>query len=328
MTATPKQLRILVPLDGSPLAEQALPYARVVAGEAGEIVLLTVVPWAEDVRNLLGKIVIPAPDLQASYESSAREELEDVRKRWFGDRPGVSIEIRAGDPAEHILWAADAVEANLIVMASHGRGALGRWTFGSVADRVSRASTIPVLIIHPREIASKPEDQPVIERVVMLTDGSPLSLQAIPVAANLGQTLGVPVHALRAIDPNAMVTHVPLAPTPLPVSFEDAVAQAQEDAERSVKTAVEQLRAAGATADGEIVQGPIGLSLIEAIRPTDIVVMTTHGRSGVSRWLLGSMAEKMIRAGVAPVVVVPSSVRTEETKPAVGAQASASSTSS
>ncbi len=309
--------RLIVPLDGSPLAEQALPYARAIATERTEIILLEVVPWAEEIRTVLGKLIATAAEVQEAYEASAREELEAARTQWLGDRQNVTIEVAAGDPAEQILWAAERHAVDLIVMASHGRGALGRWTFGSVADRIARASTIPVMIIHPVNTAAQPGVQPRIQRIVLLTDGSALSLQAIPVAAMLARTLGLPVHVLRAIDPAAFITRAPVPPAPLPSSaYETVFQQIALDAEQSVKQAAEQLQAMEVQVSSEVLEGPPAPTLIGAMHPTDLVVLTSHGYSGLRRWLLGSMAEKIIRSGVAPVVLVPSAIRAESHEPA------------
>ncbi|MER3437112.1 MAG: hypothetical protein C4346_05670, partial [Chloroflexota bacterium] len=292
--------KLMVPLDGSPLAEQALPYARALATPATEIVLLEVVPWADEVRTVLGKLVATAAEVQEAYEASAREELEEVRRTWLGDRPKVTLEVAAGDPAEQILWAAERHAVDLIVMASHGRGALGRWIFGSVADRIARASIIPVMIIHPKDTTAQPEAQPRIQRIVLLTDGSSLSRQAIPMATMLARTLSLPVHVLRALDPATVVSRAALPPAPMPNSlYEDIVRQIKTDAEHGVKAIVEHLLALGISASGDVLEGPPGPTLIGALLPTDLVVLTSHGRSGLRRWLLGSMAEKIIRSGVA-----------------------------
>lgn len=308
--------RLLVPLDGSPLAEQALPYARAIATDTTEIILLEVVPWAEEIRTVLGKVVATAAEVQEAYEASAREELEAARKQWLGDRQNVRIEVAAGDPAEQILWVAERHAVDLIVMASHGRGALGRWAFGSVADRIARASTIPVMIIHPKETPAQSNGQPRIQRIVLLTDGSSLSLQAIPMATMLARTLNLPVHVLRALDPATVVSRaaVPLAPMPHSL-YEDIARQIRTDAENAVKAVVEHLAALGITASGDVLEGPPAPTLIGALLPTDIVVLTSHGYSGIRRWLLGSMAEKIIRSGVAPVVLVPSAIRAEAQEP-------------
>lgn len=312
MTQARTLTRLLVPLDGSPLAEQALPYARALATEATQIILLEVVPWAEEIRTVLGKLVATAAEVQEAFEASAREELKAAHEKWLPDHRNVAIEVAAGDPAEQILWAAERQAADLIVMASHGRGALGRWTFGSVADRIARASVIPVMIIHPKDTASQPKAQPQIQRIVLLTDGSSLSLQAVPMATMLARTLNLPVHVLRALDPATVVSRaaVPLAPMPHSL-YEDIARQIKTDAENGVKAVVEHLVALGITASGDVLEGPPAPTLIGAMHPTDIVVLTSHGYSGLRRWLLGSMAEKIIRSGVAPVVLVPSAIRAE-----------------
>ena len=158
---------ILVPLDGSKLAEQALPYAQKLAEPGCQLILLEV---GQDEDNRLAGTA----------------------------RPCASLETAVGDPAEQILRVAKDLNVGLIVMTTHGRGALGRWAFGSVADAVTRTSPVPVFVIRPRE--GDTDIAPVIQRVVVPLDGSPLAEEALLTATSLAQRLHVPAHLVTAID--------------------------------------------------------------------------------------------------------------------------------
>jgi nucleotide-binding universal stress UspA family protein len=296
---------ILVPLDGSLLAEQALPYADAVGGHRAKLTLLLVVPEGEAQRMLLAGLVESAEEAQAHYETA----LSRAARTWLGDRQDVHLEMATGDPAEEILRSADELAVDLIVMASHGRGALGRWTFGSVADRVVRSARLPVMVIRPHDAPVEIGTRPVIRQLVVPFDGSELAGRALPEAARLAARLAVPVRLVRVIEPSESIVTVPFE-SPFPDGFFEEMHQAARlDAERSLRQAAEPLRAAGLAVAEEVLSGPAAATIIDATGPGDLIVLTSHGRSGVRRWLLGSVAEKLIRLGAGPTIVVPASDR-------------------
>src|SRR5687767_12533378 len=126
---------ILVPLDGSPLAESILPSVAQIARLTGAT--LRLVHVTEPVSGHRAEAT--------SHEQALRRYLEDVAQRLTGDGLTVKTDLLAGDPAETIIQAAQTVE--LIAMGTHGRSGIGRWVYGSVADKVLRGATAPVLLI-------------------------------------------------------------------------------------------------------------------------------------------------------------------------------------
>lgn len=150
---------ILVPLDGSELAEVALPHAIAVAKPSNaRVTLLQVVP-STTARTGLGEagVFLDAEfwrKLDESRVAEARAYLERVAERLTADGLQVDIVLRKGEPADTVIDVAKELEADLIVMATHGRTGLGRWVLGSVADRVVRASHLPVLLIRPADVPS------------------------------------------------------------------------------------------------------------------------------------------------------------------------------
>ncbi len=270
---------ILVPLDGSDLAERALPYAEALAAPGCELILLEVGP-AED-------------------EFGALERHQGSCAR---------LETAIGDPAEQILQVAREMGVGLIVMTTHGRGALGRWAFGSVADTVTRTAPVPVMVVRPRDGDAEPG--PVIRRVVVPLDGSPLAEQALPTAQALAFQLNVPVHLVSAIDLTSLLP-VEILPT---VAFDaslydETVSEVRTGAEAWLTEAAEQLRRAGVEATWEALSGSPFLVIGDAARPGDVIVLASHGRGGARRWFLGSVAEKLIREAPVPVVIVPTGDR-------------------
>jgi nucleotide-binding universal stress UspA family protein len=301
---------ILVPLDGSSLAEQAIPYAAALAAAGGELVFFEVTPQAEPVRALTGQITAPAAEVDRAERSAAEAALRDAANRWKGVLPAAPrLEVAEGDPAEEILEGAARLGCGAIVMASHGRGAVARFAFGSVADRVSRASEVPVMIVRPSD--ARAEIGPVeIRRLIVPLDGSPLAAEALPVAMSLAKPLGIPVHLVQAINPSALVM-----PTPVGVGSyageiymeiqDELTAAARANLDQAAKT----LESGGIVVTTAVIEGPPVLAIEQATEDGDLIVMTSHGRSGFRRWLLGSTAEKLVREGPAPVLLVPSSTR-------------------
>lgn len=147
--------RILVPLDGSELAEIALPHAVAVAKQSGAAVrLLRVLPT-------LPPAVLPEgayldwEQIQRDAVAEARSYLEQVRGRLAAEGLDVATELRTGEAADVVIETARELGADLIVMATHGRSGLGRWVLGSVADRVVRAAHVPVLLIRPEQLPAE-----------------------------------------------------------------------------------------------------------------------------------------------------------------------------
>lgn len=297
--------KILVPLDGSTLAEQAIPYARAVAQDDGTLIYAQIVPKADAIHGLTGGTVASAGDVAALFNQTATTDLQNAASRWTSIAPNYEIAIASGDPAEQILQMAIDRGAELIVIASHGRGALGRWTFGSVADRLARSSTVPVLIVRPKDADPEHAVIPEIGRVLLPTDGSALSEAATTEAALLAKRLNRPLVLIRAVFPEAE-----LAPTAgfdavyAPEVYEELSKSLEQDARTGLDRIADELREQGVTVDISLLHGPAAQTIEEAARPDDLIVMTSHGRSGFRRWLIGSVAEKLVRTAPCPVVLV------------------------
>ena len=311
MNEQPTLRHLVVPLDGSRLAEQAIPFAQALVDLAGKITLLQVVPDPEPIHGLLGKQIATPAEVRAAYEQAASQYLNGAVKLVAA---GVIAEphIAVGDPEEQILYFAATESVDLIVMASHGRGAVGRWMFGSVADKVARASTVPVLIVHPPD-AEAPPAAVTLRRVVAPLDGSELAAEALPVAAVYAKRLGVPVHLVQAVDLAALLPSVTPGPVPgLAVTgevYDKMIDELQSQAEKTLREGADQLAQAGVAVTTKVTIGPAIAVISEATGPGDVLVLTSHGRGGFTRWLMGSVAERLIRTGAVPVVLVPASTR-------------------
>src|SRR5215213_10655996 len=201
---------VLAPVDGSNRALRAVPWAAKLAGPSGTVVLLRVVPpqpaYAEALFSLVG-----ADDtvqgIQEAWTRVAETDIDEAAALLSESSVTVERMVLEGEPEEEIVAAATRRGVEMIAMASHGRGAVGRAIFGSVADRVARTAPVPVLILRVPD--DDREHSVVISRIVVRLDGSQIAERALPVAAELARHLAAPVHVVRAVDAASML---PMAP--------------------------------------------------------------------------------------------------------------------
>jgi nucleotide-binding universal stress UspA family protein len=286
---------VLVPIDGSDRALRAVPWAAKLVGPDGKILLLRVVPAQTDAAL-----------------AEANGGLDEAA-RFAG--PGVAVErlVASGEPDAEIVATAAGRGVDVIAMSSHGRGAIGRALFGSVADRVSRSATVPVLILRTPTNEPASGDEVAVQRIVVPLDGSAMAERALPIATSLSRRLGVPIHVVRAVDAATVMPVVPGVFGTAPVvsaEITDRVWQeAEAEAKKTVSNAVSSLQRDGFDATGALLNGSPFFAISEAVQAGDLLVLTSHGRGGVRRWLLGSVAEKLVREAPVPVVLVPAAER-------------------
>ena len=297
------ETRILIPLDGSGEALAALPYAQALATPGTEVILLTVVPVADEVIAGTGQMLVPADEMSAIEEEQAREAIEPAAERLRLAGHTVTVECTVGDPADRILDIAAEHGVNLVVMASRGRGALGRLIYGSVADRVAREATVPTMVIR----AAQREPGPVgITRLVVPLDGTPLAEGAIDVAAAISRRLGTPLYLVRAVNPAELMTPGIGMAEVIPVElYQETEAEMEHGAAVYLDEVAARLRGEGLPVATKVLSGPPATAIEEATKLGDVTVLRSHDRSGVMRWLVGSVAEKLVREDESPVILVP-----------------------
>jgi nucleotide-binding universal stress UspA family protein len=308
---------VLTPIDGSERALRAVPWAAMLAGPDGTVVLLRVVPakpaYAEGLLALVGEGEEGVQRTEAAWEETAAADLDEAARALQGT--GVTVErmVAAAEPDEAIVAAAAQRGVDMIAMASHGRGAIGRAIFGSVADRVTRTATVPVFVLRVPDEETVPA--PNLQRVVVPLDGSEIAERALPVATGIARDRDIPVYIVRAIDP---VMAIPIAPGVLgaaPAISAEVADQIWQEAEAQARATVHdaamRLKAEGLQASGAVLNGSPFFAISDATQPGDLLVLTSHGRGGVRRWLMGSVAEKLVREAPVPVLLVPAAERSE-----------------
>jgi nucleotide-binding universal stress UspA family protein len=299
--------KILVPLDGSALAEQVLPYMKPLAKAlVASIELLRIIPPAG--LELADPSSTNPQDQALDYLRSISASLNDL---------GVSISsiVRQGSPASWIISEAEQEPGTLIAMSTHGRSGVARWLLGSVTDKVLLATTTPLLIVRPSE-PPNPVSEVQLKTVIVPLDGSVLAEQVLLHVATLAKALDLAVKLVqvhpsveeysRYFERQQIGSAATVYSGPYEVFSREADAQAMEYL-HEVKM---QLHHEGVwLVEESLLRGHPAATIVDLARetPGSLVAMTTHGRSGMGRWLLGSVAERVIRHSGVPVLVVRSS---------------------
>jgi nucleotide-binding universal stress UspA family protein len=296
--------KILVPLDGSDFAEAALPLAlSIVERTEGELHLVTAVPTLP--------AVTPASDDEGPVKGWFEEErvratkyLESIKARVLQASPDTTVHLRvlSGQAVAALDERIRKTDVDLVVMTTHGRGPLERMWLGSVADGLIREAPCPILLERPENGEVDLTQRPSVERIVVPLDGSEASEGIIPHARTMAKAFGAHLYLFTVF-----IRGLPLGSTYIPHA-----AQEEEDREavvselrRYLERMAEQLRGKGLEVETEVWMGDDASSKILAFAEeveADLIAIPTRGRGGVARLVVGSVADKVIRGGTAPVL--------------------------
>lgn len=307
--------KIIVPLDGSDLSEQSLPYAQLVARSLGVPIELV---QAYDIlpASLLGgqNRQAVATTLEEGSRASALVSMESQRRRLEGEGHDVSAVAQRGPAGDVIVAIAGADPTALVVMSTHGRSGISRWVMGSVTDKVLHTTPNPMLIVRANVMGpASPETS--LKNVVVPLDGSPLSELAIPHAISVAGALSAGITMLRITPTEGHYRQQINLATPemgaVPdFNLADPDELAAEDATEAsaylddVRNRMRIDHAHGVATERQVSDN-IAQTIIEraSVQPS-LVAMTTHGRSGVGRMVLGSVTDRVIRHSNLPVLVI------------------------
>lgn len=293
--------RILIPLDGSVTAEQVVPYARTFArGLKLTVELLAVV----DVGSLLTSVETARffDNLAEQESHKSKEYLERIAERFAGSRVKRSVE--QGSAAEVIIEKAAADESTLIAMTTHGRSGLNRWLLGSVAEKVLRATTNPLLLVRAVP-EGKAEGEATLESIVVPLDGSELAEHALPIVTEIAKKLRLEVFLFRAY-------RNPYGPFMsgagyYAVNADELMASVRDEARNYLEEKMAELQKQGVDELSYLLQEGVAPDEIVSMgshTPESLIVMCSHGRSGLKRWALGSVTETVVRHSRSPVLVL------------------------
>jgi len=288
--------KILVPLDGSELAEVTLWYAEGLAGRMRSAITLLFVLSPEDLTS------------QYMYDCYLKELVKrtgvNAEKRGEGKRDGeikVEYEILKGDAAEEIVDYANKARINLIIMSTQGRSGVRRWTLGNVANKVLRATGKPVLLIRAK--GAKPDVyRGRLDKVLVPVDGSKESESILRYVTYMATKLDLEV----------TLFHIWVRETESITLGAEALrqlGQLRKTKEGYIKRIETGLKRKGVNVNSvfkEVLTGGAAEEIIKLAEEGDfsLVAMSTHGRAGVGRWIFGSNAEKVLEEGSTPLLLV------------------------
>ena len=328
--------RILVPLDGSSRAEQAIPTAgRIARATGGSVVLLRAILPPIDYEY--GPYMLRPPfsvvdqgGQEALHEATHYLERVATSRSLAGLETTVVAE--TGSAAAVILSVSKEQHSDLIVMCTHGETGLPRWLLGSVAQKVARHARVPVLVLHPHPATASPHphrERPL--RVLVPLDGSALAKAALAPAAHLVAAPGQgAVHLLRVVKRDTLPAERldPVAKEQLLHKAKTYLASVcghvREGIAAELKLAVTWSVTLDTDAAEAILRGaqmgedPAGAGPLGG---GDLIALATHGRGGLQRWAMGSVAERVLAGTTLPVLIVrPQPAATEQVIDQVGAK--------
>jgi nucleotide-binding universal stress UspA family protein len=304
---------ICVPLDGSPFGEHALPLAVSLANRSGST--LTLMHVHTPIKNVyLEGAAFIDESLETELRVSQLAYLQSVRDRVRHQFPSLPVVTRLlhGEVASRLADEAATLKADLMVLTTHGRGPMGRFWLGSVADSLVRQSHVPLLLVRPGKGAPDLKQEPVLRHLLIPLDGSELAEQILETALTLAKLLEADITLVRIVKP--------VVPLDYPVEVATAAAAVQsvlervealqsqllDEAQKYLDSVARRVKAGGFSVSTRVdfEQQP-ATAILQDIEESDLhmVALETHGRRGLSRLFLGSVADKVIRGASVPVLV-------------------------
>lgn len=282
--------RILVPLDGSVAAEQAMrPAAQIARATGGTIVLVRIVPvrkWATGVpgtaipEDAYQRLIEDEDQVTHAYLSRMADELsgQGVAVQTYTDR---------GDAPLVLLSLEERLHVGLVVMTTQGRTGMARITLGSVADYIVRNGHIPVLLVRPFVLNSRGH---ALESALLPLDGSAVAETALEVVRQLAGTLFRHVTLLRVVRA---------------AESEGASIEARHYLDAQRRKLLERVDTPECDVSTLVVKGDAAhCILVNAGHECDLIIMATRGHTGVQRWAVGSVADKVLHETPVPLLLV------------------------
>jgi len=293
--------QMLIPLDGSNVSEQVLPYARLLARKLNlPVELLAVV-------DAVGLAACLSPDDKRNVESFIANTLSDSAaflERISTTFPEASVKctVEKGRPGEVVIEKAAADSGTLIAMATHGRSGIDRWLLGSVAEKVLRGTRNPLLLVRAANGGQR-DGEVILKSVIVPLDGSPLAEKALSHAAVLAKRMNLELLLFRAYTLTQIIsTYDDYIP-----DWNKLEAVSKGEAVRYLDQKARELKENGLTHVSPVVsEGEAAEQIVDLGHRTanSLVVICSHGRSGVGRWVLGSVAERVARHSIGPVLLI------------------------
>ena len=299
--------KILVPLDGSEVAECVLPHVEAfTSGDKPVEVTFLYVVQPFDVPMTRHEF---KDQIEAEATAAAKEYLDDLIET-LDYREKVRSAVVLGEVAESILDCANANIVDIIIMASHGRSGIGQWIRGSVADKVLHVSHTPILRI--RAAAPRKGFYSENQKITLLIplDGSEVAEKALDQSRRLADHFGVQNVEIVLFRVCELFTQSYHYPPPMSMSYEEYLDYETKRCTEICQTYLSEvegmLKNEGLQADSVVVVGDTADATINYINenPVDLIIMSTHGRTGIGRWAFGSIADKVLKGTAVPTILV------------------------
>jgi len=285
--------KILVPLDGSNLAEAALPYAEELARKVGsQIYLISVLP---------------------SGSESDEDQSQHLRQFYIDGmtktikQKGIKIksEIITGDPGDQILGYVDSNNIDLIIMGTRGRSVLQRWILGSVADKVVSSASCPVALISTDNTEAEVHRGQILRKALVILDGSTEGEVIIPYVEEIASKLRMQVTLLRLEEISNEYAEGALLYGPVHTS-EEKKSSIRAKARRHLRKIADQLENKGIPVEVKVRISDSSETIIKVAKQVDadVLALATRGRPGISRWIFGSVRDEIVNIGNTLVLLV------------------------
>ena len=303
--------KMLVVLDGSELAEIVFPYAKELAGRLDiDVILLHV--YSQAMRGSM-------PMYKAYIESTAKNigmQAQQLQQSLSTSKSAKPVEVRGelvmGYHADEIIRFAEENAVNLIMMASHGRSGAQRWSIGSVADKILRAARVPVWLVHADAEKAVPYDQWHSRTLLVPLSGSDVSAIVIPHAIALAKQKGasMDVVLMQVVEPPITPSYYSPELTGMPLNWgqfvEQEIARSKKATQEYLTDVEKQFREVGINVSSLVLTGKPAEEIVAYAgkNPFTVVIMATHGRTGLSRLVYGSVAQSVLYGITNPMVLI------------------------
>ena len=295
---------LLVPLDGSEFSERTLPLAHGLAQTTGASLHLAHVHVAHPPDHFLSNTQFHYEGLDlAEYDRRHREQERSYLAEGESRLDGAHVDtvLLEGQVADKIAEYAQEIDADMVLMTTHGHTGVSRMWLGSVADAIIRQTTLPLLVIHPAHGGHVPDDVLSFKHVLVPLDGSDLSTRVLQPACELARAAGGRVTLAHVVSSTAVLGAriFPLLPDDIAPAIEKArtylegLADELADEELDVSVHVEEHEAPGRA-----------IAQIATKLNADVIAIATHGYGGLKRALLGSVADKVLRSSPLPLLLI------------------------
>jgi nucleotide-binding universal stress UspA family protein len=296
--------QILVPIDFSESSMEAMHRAVDLARPLdATLTLLHVIDFPGYCYSVVPFVEI---DFFTAFEDTARAQLEKLIRDVSSDYPNTRAELRQGSVSAEVLSAIEKARPDLVVMGTHGRHGVARAMLGSVAERVVRFSPVPVLTVHQCQRGDNRSHDAAtgarrpIRTILVPIDFGEAANHALDVSIDLAAALGATVTVLHAYEYPSLDTGVELG------TGAHASPGSNRTVQEALSAAIESRRGHGVALDKILCEGDAGSKIVESAKTSgaNLIVMGTHGRRGLARAFIGSVAETVVRTSRVPVLTV------------------------